>query len=108
MNTARIGILQIGIIGLTLATALIHLTLSFPDPMFILNGLGYLTLLAGLFLPIAQLASYRPRIRWALATFAGVTILGWLAIGMRTPLGYTAKTIEVILIVLLFIDARQK
>ena len=41
--------LRIGIVVLTLATALIHLQLNFPDPVFILNGLGYLTLLAALF-----------------------------------------------------------
>jgi hypothetical protein len=47
-------------------------------------------------------------IRWALVAFAAVAILGWLAIGMRTPLGYTAKLIEVALIGLLVVDARNK
>lgn len=50
------GTLRIGIIVLTAATALIHLQLNFPDPVFILNGLGYLTLLAALYLPVPQLA----------------------------------------------------
>ena len=45
MNLVRIGILLLG-----LATAIIHLQLLFPDPLFILNGLGYLGLL-GAYLP---------------------------------------------------------
>ena len=54
MNTesSRLSAVQIGIIILTLATALIHFSLLFPNVMFILNGLGYLTLLAAYFLPI--------------------------------------------------------
>ena len=43
------GALQAGIVLLTLATAIIHLTLLFPDTLFILNGLGYLVLLALVF-----------------------------------------------------------
>jgi hypothetical protein len=43
----------------TLIAAAVHLSLLFPDPAFILNGLGYLTLLAALYLPIAQLVPYR-------------------------------------------------
>ena len=41
-------ILRIGIIVLTLGTAFTHISLNFPDPLFILNGMGYLTLLASL------------------------------------------------------------
>jgi hypothetical protein len=50
--------LRAGIVLLTLGTALIHLQLDFPDPVFILNGLGYLTLLAALYLPIPRIARY--------------------------------------------------
>jgi hypothetical protein len=43
---------QVAIILLAAITAIIHLSLSFPDPMFILNDLGFLTLTAALFLPL--------------------------------------------------------
>ena len=51
---------QIGIIIFTLITAFMHLAAAFdkqlfpdgPDPLFILNGLGYLGLLGAYFLPI--------------------------------------------------------
>ena len=48
--------IRIGVVLLTLTTATVHLSLLFPDPAFILNGLGYLALLAALYLPIP--ASY--------------------------------------------------
>lgn len=107
MTKVRIGAVQIGIIVLTIAIALIHFTRNFPDPMFMLNGLGYLTLLGGLLLPLPQLARYRSAIRWAFIAFTVVTILAWVAIGERILIGYIAKLIEVGLIGLLFVDARE-
>jgi hypothetical protein len=109
MNQAKvqIGSLQIGIIVLTLATALIHLTLVFPSTLFILNGLGYLALLAALFLPIPQLSGYRTQVRWALMAYALLTIVLWVVMGSRIPLAYVTKVIEVVLIVLLWVDSQQ-
>ena len=110
-SKARIGALQIGIILLTIATALVHLGLGISTPlvMFILNGIGYLVLVAALYLPIPQLVPYRALIRWALVAFAAVTIVGWILIGDKTLIiGYPTKVVEVILIVLLVMEARQK
>jgi hypothetical protein len=99
--------LQIGIAVLTLGTALIHFRLNFPDPGFILNGLGYLTLLAALFLPVPQLANRRNVVRWVLIGYTALTIFLWILFGMRVPIGYADKVIEVALIVLLLLDARR-
>jgi hypothetical protein len=109
MNQAKvqIGSLQIGIIVLTLATALIHLTLVFPSPLFILNGLGYLALLAALFLPMPQLSGYHSQLRWVLMAYALLTIVLWVIMGSRIPLAYVTKVIEVVLIVLLWLDSQQ-
>jgi hypothetical protein len=104
-ETGTHGALRAGIALLTLATALIHLQLNFPDPMFILNGLGYLALLAALFLP--SLARNRRLVRWALIGYTALTILLWLLLGARTPIGYMDKVIEIVLIVLLLIEARR-
>lgn len=38
------------IVLMTLATAFIHISLLFPDPVFILNGLGYLAFLGAIYL----------------------------------------------------------
>jgi len=99
------SVLRIGIAVLTLATALIHLQLNFPDPVFILNGLGYLALLAALFVPIPQIARYRNAVRLVLVGYAALTILLWVLVGARTPIGYIDKGIEVFLISLLLLEA---
>jgi hypothetical protein len=108
MNTTKLGPIQIGIILLTVATAIIHLALGIPGGliMFILNGIGYLALLTALYLP--QFKKNNSWVRWALIAFAAVTIIGWVAIGMRTAIGYTDKLIEVALIALLFAEMRKK
>jgi hypothetical protein len=103
--------LQIGIIALTIATAAIHLFVAVIFPpmrmLFILNGLGYLALLAAYFLP--QFSSYRSIIRWLLMGFAAVTIIGYFAVnGIKSdPLGWADKVIEIALIVLLWMDGRR-
>jgi hypothetical protein len=89
------------VVVLAAITAVIHLSLAFPDPVFILNGLGYLTLTAALLLPLPILARYRTLIRWAFVGYTALTILIWVAIGERTPIAYVAKLAEVLLIVLL-------
>ncbi len=100
-------LLRVGIILLTLATAFVHLSLNFPDAIFILNGMGYLTLLAALYLPIPQLMPYHRAIRWIFIGYATLTIVIWIAIGERTPLGYANKLNELALIALLLLEARR-
>ncbi len=110
MTTSRASsetILRVGIVLLTLATALIHLQLAFPDPAFILNGLGYLALLAALYLPVSRLAPYRHVVRWTLIGYATLTILLWVAIGERRLLGFTTTADEVALVILLLLEDRR-
>lgn len=102
--------LRLGVLVLTVATAGIHLYLGLSSglPLFVLNGLGYLTLLAALYLPIPRLLPYRNAVRWPLVGFAALTILLWLLItdGNSTTIGYIDKTVEVLLIILLVAEAR--
>jgi hypothetical protein len=106
MTASTDAALRAGIVLLTLATAVIHLQLAFPDPVFILNGLGYLALLAALYLP--QLARHRNLVRWVLVGYAALTVLLWILVGARTPIGYIDKAIEVALISLLLLEARRR
>ena len=76
--------------------------------MFILNGLGYLALLAALYLPVAPLARYRGAVRWVLVGYTALTILLWVLIGARSTIGYVDKVIEVALIALLLLEARRR
>ena len=103
------AVLTAAIVGLTLATAYIHLNLG--GLLFTLNGLGYLGL-AGLILigaaaPIGlvQRFSWFPRI--ALIGYAATTIAGYLVMGPYFSLGFIAKGIEVALIGLLVADVMR-
>jgi hypothetical protein len=116
-TTSSVGpSLGVGIFVLTLATAGIHLYLAltaiptmgfnFGVMLFILNGLGYLGLLAVLQLPIRQLARFRSAARWALIAFAALTIVLFFLMAPVYPIiGYVDKAIEVALIALLLADA---
>jgi hypothetical protein len=100
--------LRIGVIVLTVGTALIHLYLGLQGfPLFILNGLGYLGLLAALILPIPRISEYRDLTRWVLVGYAALTIFLWILVGARNSIGYTDKIIELALISLLLIEGRK-
>jgi hypothetical protein len=96
-----------GVIVLTLIAAAVHLSLLFPDPAFILNGLGYLALLAALYLPIRPLVPYRRLVRWSLIGYATLTILLWVAIGERSLLGFATTADEVALVILLLVEGSR-
>lgn len=101
--------IRIGVIVLTIATALIHLYLGLQGfTLFILNGLGYLALLAALTLPIPRISDYRSVTRWVLAGYAALTVFLWILVGARNLIGYTDKIIELALISLLLLDARRQ
>ena len=110
--------LGVGIFLLTVATAVIHLYLAltaiaymgfnFGVMLFILNGLGYLGLLAALQSPIPQLARFRSAARWALVAYAALTIVLWMIMApVYDFIGYTDKAIEIVLIALLLAEARK-
>ena len=100
--------LGIGVIVLTIGTALIHLYLGLQGfPLFILNGLGYFTLLAALTLPIPRISDYRNLVRWVLLGYAALTVFLWILVGARNSIGYTDKVIELALISLLLIETRR-
>ena len=114
------------IIILTLITAFLHLAAAFdkqlfpggPDPLFILNGLGYLGLLGAYFLPISFLQQRHELVRRVYMGYAILTIVAWIFIWViqaviinHTPFfahdslyGVPAKITEVILLFLLSSD----
>jgi len=99
-------LLTAAIVGLTLATAYIHLSLG--GLLFTLNGLGFVGL-AGLVvigavsqIDLVKRFSWFPRV--ALIGYAGMTIAGYLVMGPYFSLGFIAKGIEVALIALVVVD----
>jgi uncharacterized metal-binding protein len=106
-RTATDTLIRAGIIVLTFGTALTHMSLLFPDLVFLLNGFGYLVLLGALYLPIPQSARHRRMVRWVLIGYTTLTIVLWLLFGLRTTIGYINKLNEIALIVLLLIEDRR-
>jgi hypothetical protein len=118
------------IILLTLFTAFLHFAAAFdkqlfpdgPDPLFLLNGLGYLGLLGAYFgayfLPIAFLQQRHELVRRVYMGYIILTILAWIFIWViqyviiqGTPFfshdslyGVPSKIAEVILLFLLSSD----
>ena len=97
-----------GIILLTVAAALIHLSLNlisgYFDIMFTLNGLGYLALLSALFLDIPFARDHRQWVRLGFIGFIVVTIISWVFLGdMSWWLGWLTIVIELALIGLLIL-----
>ena len=71
---------------------MIHLYLGLQGfPLFVLNGLGYLGLLAALILPIPRISEYRTLVRWVFVGYTALTIFLWILVGARNSLGYTDK-----------------
>jgi hypothetical protein len=108
-TTRRFGLLQGIIVLAAVATALIHIMLAFQfpggvDPVFLLNGLGYLGLTILLFLPLPALDRYRNLVRWILIAYTLITVVAWYFIGVRSMIAYIDKTIEVLLIICLALD----
>jgi cellulose synthase/poly-beta-1,6-N-acetylglucosamine synthase-like glycosyltransferase len=110
MTTRRqFGWLQAAIVLAALATALIHIWLAFQfpggvDPVFLLNGVGYLGLTALLFLPLPVLDPYRNIVRWVLIGYTLITVLAWVFAGARSTIAYIDKAIEILLIACLWLD----
>jgi hypothetical protein len=110
MNTARrtrFDLLNIGIIVLTAATAVIHLGMAIPSPwpfnlLFALNGMGYLALLAGLYLKLPVIGRRPHLVRLLFIAYTLTTIV--LFFVMNTTygtFGLVTKAIEALLVVLL-------
>jgi hypothetical protein len=117
------------IIIFTLITAVMHLLAAVdkqlfpdgPDPLFILNGLGYLGLRGAYFLPIPFFQQKHELVRRGYMLFAIITIAAWIFIWViqyviiqGTPFfshdslyGVPSKISEVILIWLLSMDKNQ-
>jgi hypothetical protein len=97
---------------LGLATGLIHLVvlnllMGQLDILFTLNGLGYLALIATFFFNPPIIAGRRRQLSLLLIGYTAVTILAWVFMGDRGPLGIATKVIEVLLIVALVMDMRS-
>src|SRR5687768_6968767 len=95
----RFGALDAAIVGLTLATAAIHLALAVEKSLipFYLNGAGYVALLVGFYASALRCVQRHKKVAWALLGYTVLTIVLWAARGQRTEIAYVDKVIEVLL-----------
>ena len=101
------------IIVLTVVTAVIHLILGagfLPDTLaiaFVLNGLGYLALLAGIYF-IPQMAAQAAMLKKVLLGFTAVTIVLYFVMNggaaFSNIMGLVDKVVEVALVAVLWRD----
>ena len=105
-STRPVGIVAVGIVALTLATAYIHLTLG--GLLFTLNAAGYAALALAMVViatvshPLVRRFDWAPRV--GLVGYTAITIAGYLVIGPYFSLGWMAKAIEVAILALLAVD----
>lgn len=103
-----------GVILVTgLITAMVHLYLNVRmghlDPLFTLNGLGYLGLLAAFFFNLPWISRQRTLVHYLFMLFAAVTIVAWFILGdMGDLVGILTKIDEAILIIALFLHLRAE
>ncbi len=94
------------ILELTLATAIIHLTLG--GTLFLLNAAGYLALaaayLVGAAAPMPAIRRFGWLPRAVLAAYASLTIAAYIVIGPYFMLGWATKGIEVAIVLLVIAD----
>ncbi len=95
-------LVRAAIVGLTLATGWIHVTLG--GALFTLNGLGYAAAAVAMVAPIGLAVRWRWLIRLGLIGYAATAIVAWYLTGPRYDVAYLAKAIEVGLIALLAIE----
>lgn len=96
--------IRTAIVGLTIATGWIHLTLG--SLLFTLNAIGYFVAAVAMVAPIALAVRFRWLIRIGLIGYAATAIVAWFLMGPRYDVAYLAKAIEVVLIALLALEVR--
>jgi hypothetical protein len=113
-----IGAARVGIALMALGTAGIHLYLFLIEGflgngkmlpiyqlLFVGNVFAYVSLAAALVLAISALARFRSLIRTLLIAIAVASIASYFYVGVLDFLGHVDKAIEVLLIVLVTVDA---
>jgi ABC-type microcin C transport system permease subunit YejB len=108
-STLRAVIIVIGLITAFVHLVLLNVGMGKIDPLFTLNGLGFLALLAALFLNLPVVSRQQALLHWAFIGFTAVTVVAWVVLGRPyTALGYATKVVELVLIAALYLHLRAR
>ena len=107
--------IQIAIAALVVMSAIVHLMAGADAPLLLVNGLGYVAILAALYLlPVKLFKDLRVPLYWLLIAYTVITIISFFVIhpwgmadGSLDWLGLVTKAAEVVLIALVLVDWRQ-
>jgi hypothetical protein len=77
------------------------------DPLFFLNGVGYLALAFAFYTGIPFGPSRHRLVTYVFLAYTLVTILAWVFVGAREPIGYIDKVVEVLLAICLVLSLRE-
>jgi len=99
LNSPNSGaIWEYGIVGLGAIVTFIHVGVGLRGEMLLLlNGLGYMVLVAALYVPFPFIKSKRQTVRWVLVGYTAVTFFGYLLShdpSMYDRLGLLTKVLE--------------
>jgi hypothetical protein len=114
MNNLKV--LRILILVFGLVTALVHLWLVYNGLIrgrlpyqFLVNGLGFLVLVAAFFLTLSSKDQWRQLVHYLFLAFTGGSILAWVIVNrgrFLIELSIFDKVVEVLLIVALWLHLR--
>jgi hypothetical protein len=98
-------LLRLLVVILGIVAGLIHwyLLINFFDIPFLLNGLGFFTLVAAFILEPPIVASRRRLFHYLFIGYTAVTLLAWAAVGDRSTIGYLSVVVELALILALWL-----
>ncbi len=102
------GPLQIAIMVLSAAVAVLYIALNFPNWPFVVLGAALLALTALLYWPSQWVSSARSAVRWAMMAYVAVTVGLWLFLGAKAaPIEFITAGVALLLLVLLGAESRQ-
>ncbi|MGB0389438.1 MAG: hypothetical protein ACPGWR_31855 [Ardenticatenaceae bacterium] len=116
LRAIKLRAIQLAIAALVVMTAIVHLMAGVDAPLLLANGLGYVAILAALYLlPIKLFKDLRVPLYWLLIAYTVITIISFFVIhpwgiedGSLSFFGLVTKAAEVLLIALLLVDWRQQ
>ena len=112
LGKPKLSLLQLGVLALGVMTAILHLIVGIEGEwLLLLNGLGYLGLMALLYLPLNFIQKQMKQpLHWVVLGYTVITLVGYFVthpLGAYDSFGLLTKLVEVLLIVAVWLRLQQ-